>query len=73
MGYGMVSVFGQTKYDILGHPPFDPNLTVQLPTPDDFNPGLVIMGWQYAFYIQAALLMPSFIGIILTPNQYIDI
>lgn len=30
-------------------------------------------GWQAAFWVQACLLAPSFVGIIVTPNQYIDI
>ena len=32
-----------------------------------------IYGWRLAFYIQAALLIVVFIGIIITPNQYIDV
>lgn len=52
MGYGMVSVFGQTPGNY-----------------EEYD----VKGWQWAFYIQAALLLPSFIGIVLTPTQYIDI
>jgi len=31
------------------------------------------LGWRWAFYIQAMLLCPSFIGILLTPSKYFDI
>ena len=31
------------------------------------------IGWRYAFYIQALLLTPSMIGIIMTPYEYFDV
>tara|TARA_B110000285_G_C15107057_1_gene608646 strand:- start:1063 stop:1182 length:120 start_codon:yes stop_codon:yes gene_type:complete len=34
---------------------------------------LETIGWRWAFYIQAMLLMPSLIGIILIPIEYVDI
>ena len=31
------------------------------------------LGWRWAFYIQALLLLPSMIGLILTPSKYFDL
>jgi hypothetical protein len=31
------------------------------------------IGWKWAFYIQAMLLMPSFCGILFFPAKYFDI
>ena len=29
--------------------------------------------WEYSFYIQAALLVPGIIGILMTPKKFLDI
>jgi len=31
------------------------------------------LGWKWAFYVQAFLLAPSFIGLIFVPSKYFDI
>jgi MFS family permease len=31
------------------------------------------IGWQWAFYIQSFLLMPSMFGLLMTPSKYFDI
>ena len=31
------------------------------------------IGWRWAFYVQACLLVPSFIGIMLIPSSYMDV
>jgi MFS family permease len=31
------------------------------------------IGWRWAFYIQAILLIPSMIGLIFTPTKYFDL
>lgn len=31
------------------------------------------IGWKWAFYVQALLLCPSFIGLVVIPSKYFDI
>ena len=30
-------------------------------------------GWRATFYVQAAMLFPSMVGMIITPSKYMDI